>query len=170
MFMLAHRYSPDTDPTGWLVSEKFDGWRSMWNGSAFVSRDGNPLPAPVSWLQAMPAGVALDGELYLGRGRFRHMQRAIRSSDWSALRFMVFDAPTLNAPVENRIQSLPSLSLPDFCTVVEHSPCPSREALFARMTETISAGGEGLILRAPGSFYVPARSPRWLKLKPHGID
>lgn len=170
MFMLAHRYSPDLDPTGWLVSEKFDGWRSMWNGSAFVSRDGNTLPAPASWIQAMPDGVALDGELYLGRGRFRHMQRAVRSSDWSALRFMVFDAPALNAPVESRLAALHSIALPGFCTVVEHSPCRSRADLHSRFSDVVSAGGEGLMLRAPGSFHVPARSPRLLKLKPHGVD
>jgi DNA ligase-1 len=170
MFMLAHRYFPDLDPTGWLVSEKYDGWRALWNGSAFVSRDGNPLPAPASWIQSMPAGVALDGELYLGRGRFRHMQRAVRSSDWSALRFMVFDAPQLNLPVENRLQSLSAHVLPGFCSVVEQSRCSGRADLHSRFADVVSAGGEGLMLRAPGSFYVPARSPRLLKLKPHGID
>lgn len=31
---------------GWLMSEKLDGWRAMWNGFDFVSREGRILPAP----------------------------------------------------------------------------------------------------------------------------
>lgn len=170
MFMLAHRYSSDLDPAGWLVSEKYDGYRAMWTGSSFVSRDGNTFPAPASWIQSMPAGVMLDGELWLGRGRFNETQRAVRSSDWSELRFQVFDAPITNQPLEVRLQSIQRLALPDFCSVVQHSPCPSRAALRASLKETLSLGGEGLMLRAPGSYYVPARSPQLLKLKAHGVD
>ncbi len=98
------------------------------------------------------------------------MQRAVRSSDWSALRFMVFDAPLANVPVESRLSSVRSLALPSFCSVVEHSRCSGRADLQSRFASVVSIGGEGLILRAPGSFYVPARSPRLLKVKPHGVD
>ena len=41
--MLAQTYSPDLcpDPTGWLMSEKLDGVRCYWNGSAMYTRNGN---------------------------------------------------------------------------------------------------------------------------------
>jgi DNA ligase-1 len=168
--MLAQTYKPDLDPAGWLVSEKFDGWRAMWNGEAFVSRDGNTLPAPASWIQAMPAAVPLDGELWLGRGRFNETQGVIRSGDWSQLRFMVFDAPCADGPIEQRLSFLGRLRLPPFCSVVEHTACKDRSVLDALFAIVTATGGEGLMLRAPGSFYDRFRSPRLLKLKPHGVD
>lgn len=169
-FMLAKRYTQDIDPSGWLVSEKFDGWRSMWNGSAFISRDGNTLPAPASWIQAMPAGVPLDGELWLGRGRFNEVQGVIRSCDWSGLEFMVFDAPEADVEIEQRIDFLRSLTLPPFCRLVPYDVCKGAFELYSLLSETVAARGEGLMLRAPRSRYDQFRSPRLLKLKPHGVD
>ena len=34
------------DPTGWLVSEKYDGVRAHWDGQVLRSRSGRVLPAP----------------------------------------------------------------------------------------------------------------------------
>lgn len=39
--LLAHKWEPDHDPTGWWMSEKLDGVRAYWDGEAFVSRRGN---------------------------------------------------------------------------------------------------------------------------------
>jgi DNA ligase-1 len=169
-FMLAKRYTPEIDPSGWLVSEKYDGWRAMWNGSAFISRDGNTLPAPASWIQAMPACVSLDGELWLGRGRFNEVQGVIRSGDWSALEFMVFDAPEVEGEIEQRIEFLRGLTLPDFCAVVPYEVCKGTVELYSLFSETVAARGEGLMLRAPRSRYDQFRSPRLLKMKPAHID
>ena len=65
---LAHTYTGQIDPTGWLMSEKLDGVRALWDGSRLVSRNGNPFPAPAEWLAMLPP-IALDGELWLGRVR-----------------------------------------------------------------------------------------------------
>ena len=51
------------DPTGWWMSEKYDGMRLYWNGSNFYSRQGNKIKAPASITNQMPTS-SLDGELW----------------------------------------------------------------------------------------------------------
>lgn len=45
------------DPTGYLISEKLDGVRAYWNGTAFYSREGNPFYAPAWFTKRMPKDV-----------------------------------------------------------------------------------------------------------------
>jgi DNA ligase-1 len=51
------------DPTGWWLTEKFDGMRLYWNGSNFITRNGNKLKVPDFFTRKLPK-VALDGELW----------------------------------------------------------------------------------------------------------
>jgi DNA ligase-1 len=51
------------DPTGWYMTEKYDGVRLYWNGSDFYSRQGKKVKVPEYWVSQMP-NVALDGELW----------------------------------------------------------------------------------------------------------
>jgi DNA ligase-1 len=48
------------------MSEKYDGARLFWDGSAFFTRQGYLINAPDSVTMAMP-NVALDGELWYCR-------------------------------------------------------------------------------------------------------
>lgn len=169
MFMLAKRFENDATPDGWWLSEKFDGWRAMWTGTDFVTRGGTVLPAPGQWRCRMPS-VPLDGELWLGRGRFREMNQAIKCSDWSALSFRVFDMPQDRVVFEDRIAALARLELPDFIRPVEHVVCTGVSHLREFFNGIVAAGGEGVMLRAARSRYDDFRSPRLLKLKPVGVD
>jgi DNA ligase-1 len=51
------------NPTGWYMTEKYDGARLYWNGSQFCSRQGNVVKVPESIITKMPK-VSLDGELW----------------------------------------------------------------------------------------------------------
>jgi DNA ligase-1 len=51
------------DPTGWYMSEKYDGMRMYWNGSQFFTRQGNLIRVPDFLRNKLPS-VALDGELW----------------------------------------------------------------------------------------------------------
>ena len=77
------------DPRGWLVSEKLDGMRAWWDGGRLWSRQGKPVFAPPWWLAHLPKGVALDGELWLGRGRFQECMSIVRqhgmTQAWSTI-------------------------------------------------------------------------------------
>jgi DNA ligase-1 len=69
--MLAQSYDPEkNDPTGWLMSEKLDGVRCYWNGSAMYTRNGNLFYPPDWFKQELPNDMALDGELWTKRGDF----------------------------------------------------------------------------------------------------
>ena len=58
-------------PVGWYMSEKYDGYRAMWDGKRFVSRQGNVYNAPEWFTKHLPKDVVLDGELYAGRDNFQ---------------------------------------------------------------------------------------------------
>jgi ATP-dependent DNA ligase len=51
------------NPTGWYMSEKYDGMRLYWNGSEFLTRQGRKVHVPEFITSQMPQ-VALDGELW----------------------------------------------------------------------------------------------------------
>ncbi len=67
--LLAKRFGSEIDVAHYWVSEKLDGVRAIWDGKTLRFRSGNPVPAP-EWLTAALPQRPLDGELWLGRGKF----------------------------------------------------------------------------------------------------
>ncbi|MFX8199554.1 hypothetical protein ABTL12_20030, partial [Acinetobacter baumannii] len=64
--LLARTAPPGIDPRPYLVSEKLDGVRALWDGEALRFRSGRAIAAPAWFLAALPK-TALDGELWIGR-------------------------------------------------------------------------------------------------------
>lgn len=151
-----------SDVAGWLLSEKLDGWRAVFDGENFITRQGNVLNAPDWFLDGMP-NKALDGELFLGRGEFNGIQGAM-AGGWFGLRFMVFDAPS-ELPFAKRVEILSKLSLPGHCELVPHVPCKSIERMVAFADDVVTNGGEGVVVRDPKAPYQPGRTSgvlRWV--------
>ena len=97
------------DPTGFFISEKLDGMRCLWDGSFLWTRNGNRVYAPPSLVAALPSHVPLDGELFLGRGRFQECMSIVRRhvpdpAAWKSIMFMVFDAPRAKGTFSARIR------------------------------------------------------------------
>ena len=67
--LLARVLPPGTEPAHYLVSEKYDGVRAYWDGRQLRFRSGRVVQAPAWFISRLPTR-ALDGELWLGRGRF----------------------------------------------------------------------------------------------------
>lgn len=67
--MLAKSYDGRADPTGFWVSEKYDGVRGYWNGQRLLTRAGNPIASP-AWFTADWPSTPMEGELWAGRGQF----------------------------------------------------------------------------------------------------
>jgi DNA ligase-1 len=169
--LLAERWDGVEDPTGWWMSEKLDGVRAYWDGTTLLSRLGNPFHAPDWFLARLPA-TPLDGELWGGRRQFQRTVSIVRRQDkselWREITFVVFDAPTLDAPFEERLDHCRSLLEPGGKPVVvvhEHRTCGGIEALRVELARVETLGGEGLMLRRPGSRYVAGRSTTLLKVK-----
>lgn len=170
--LLANVWTPAIDPTGWWVSEKYDGLRGFWDGRKLWSRKGQAIVAPDYFLAELPAGVALDGELWIGRGRFEETISTVLSQTpderWKSVRFMVFDAPQATGTFEQRLQFLEA-TLPasnQFVKRVAQERCKGAAQLIAERDRIVALGGEGLMLRKPESEYEAGRSPTLLKVKP----
>jgi DNA ligase 1 len=169
--LLAERWDNTTDLSGWWRSEKLDGVRAYWDGKQFLSRQGNIYHAPDWFVKDIPS-VALDGELWIGRKAFQRTVSIVRRQDkndlWNEVRFLVFDAPAASGSFEERLrylnEALPGSSI-KFAGVHEHRVCGDVRGLRAELARIESLGGEGLMLRQPGSKYVAGRSTTLLKVK-----
>jgi DNA ligase 1 len=171
--LLAKVWDPSIDPTGWWMSEKYDGLRGYWDGRKLWSRNGNLIHAPDHFLAELPRDVALDGELWIGYGKFEETVSIVRSENpddrWKRVHFMVFDAPQAKGTFEERMQFLRA-TLPEgnrFVRVVAQERCKGVTQLLAERDRVVRLGGEGLMLRQPESIYEAGRSATLLKVKPY---
>jgi len=154
------------DVTGWWASEKFDGVRAIWTGSKLVTRHGKNLNPPAWFIAGLPADVRLDGELWMGRGTFDALRSTIqhKGSDWHGVYFMVFDLADVGT-FEERNAALAEIDLPPHCKKVDHLDLCGHGQLAALESHIVSLGGEGLVIRRPGSEYRPGRSGDVIKVK-----
>lgn len=171
--LLADVWNSSIDPTGWWMSEKYDGLRGYWDGQTLWTRKGQVVHAPGYFLAELPRGLALDGELWIGRGKFEETVSTVRAETpddrWKNVHFMVFDAPQAKGTFEERMQVLRA-TLPEgnrFVRVVVQERCRGVRQLLAERDRVVKMGGEGLMLRQPESQYEPRRSPSLLKVKPY---
>jgi DNA ligase-1 len=165
-------WNPSIDPTGWWMSEKYDGLRGYWDGQKLWSRKGNLIHAPDYFLAELPRDIALDGELWIGHGKFEETMSIVRSETpddrWDRVRYLVFDAPQAKGTFEERMQFLrENVSEGNrFVKVVAQERCHGVAQLLAERDRVVREGGEGLMLRQPESAYEARRSPTLLKVKP----
>lgn len=168
------RQAPDgIDPAGYLVSEKLDGVRALWDGRRLVFRSGLPIVAPQWFVSRLPA-QPLDGELWLGRGRFEEGAGTVRhavalDAPWRALRYMVFDLPGAEGAFAQRAARLAELCRAqrfDALQAVAQRTLVDRAALARWFDEVVRGGGEGLVLHRADALWRPGRSEAVLKLKP----
>ena len=170
--LLANVWNPSIDPTGWWISEKYDGLRGYWDGQKLWSRKGTAIHAPDYFLAELPKDIALDGELWIGRGKFEETISTVLSQTpddrWKGVHFMVFDAPKAKGTFEERVRFIEA-TLPkenQFAKPVAQYLCKGTAHLIAERDRVVALGGEGLMLRKPESEYDPRRSPTLLKVKP----
>src|SRR3954469_15820234 len=104
--LLAQDFDPEKHhAANHFISIKLDGQRALWDGgvsrgilkekipwaninkdqrykeppvaTGLWSRYGNVIHAPGWFLDKLPKGIILDGELYLGRGRFQECRSTV---------------------------------------------------------------------------------------------
>ena len=169
--LLAHSWDNNADLTGWWMSEKLDGVRAWWNGQNFLSRQGNIYHAPDWFIAGLP-NVPLDGELWLDRKAFQRTVSIVRRQDksehWKQIKYVLFDAPGISGPFEERQKALLELlrqHRPQYASVLDQACCKGIKNLKTELARIESLGGEGLMLRQPGSQYETGRSSTLLKIK-----
>jgi DNA ligase-1 len=170
--LLAHEAAPGVDPAGWLVSEKLDGVRAAWDGQRLRFRSGRQVRAPAWFVSRLPR-TPLDGELWLGRGRFDELSGLVRrdapdDTAWRAVRYMVFELPGAPGTFAERAAQLERLAaaaaVPSLQAVAQQA-IADRGALIQLLDTVVAQGGEGLMLHRADAPYVTGRNPALLKLK-----
>jgi DNA ligase 1 len=171
-------------PVGWYLSEKFDGFRAIWDGKDFRSRTNKVFNAPGWFKLWMPPGIALDGELFLGRCNFEScalMNRKIpRDEEWVNVKYQIFDAPNHPGIFEERYQFLKDTiknrcNCKNLIDIKYKINCPLRLTKQTKINSEsemdgifktlVKEGAEGIMLRAPNSPYETKRSSHLLKVK-----
>jgi DNA ligase 1 len=172
-FLLAQTARLDIDPAGFLVSEKFDGVRAQWNGRELILRSGAIASAPASFIENLPElerGVSLDGELWLGYGRFEELSGLVRSADadWTHVKFLIFEMPGAGGSFAERADKIQRVvsrhQQPNLIAVPQRRVATNAE-LRKLLAEVEARGGEGLMLHRADASEQTGRSDALLKYK-----
>jgi DNA ligase 1 len=171
--LLAHNAPKGMDPAGYLVSEKLDGVRALWDGNVLRFRSGRTIAAPAWFTSKLPA-TPMDGELWLARGQFDVLSGTVRKAqpidaEWQQVKYMVFELPQGSGSFAQRaaqLQSVVQAAAWPALQAVEQYAVASPAALQAKLKSTTSAGGEGLMLHLANAPVTAGRSDVLLKLKP----
>jgi DNA ligase-1 len=171
--MMAKAWQEGQDIGHFLVSEKLDGVRAYWDGQRLRFRSGRPIAAPDWFIKGLPK-MALDGELWLGRGRFDALSGMVRKNvpvdaEWRELRYMIFDLPGATGSFADRaahILTVVEQANQPWLQAVAQQQVANKTALQALLKQTVQAGGEGLVLHRANALWSPGRSDALQKLKP----
>jgi ATP-dependent DNA ligase len=153
------------DLTGFSLSEKLDGLRIEIRNSRPWSKQGQPLRLPDHILLALMALPDLDGELYVKpgcRAKLAGLAQSLRDDpQWPADTCLyVFDSvKPLSSILPAGIRLVPSFGLAES---TGHS--------LALASAIISAGGEGVMARAPGLPWTDKRLAGLVKIKARSLD
>ncbi len=127
------------NPTGWLMSEKYDGVQGIWNGREMKTRTGNFILCPQFIRETLPKPKSrpLIGELWTGRGEFDIVRATVcaRRPDlekWRRIRFMVFDGGQDD--------------MGPFAENIRQTQVESTEHMDAFYNRIVADGGEGVVL------------------------
>lgn len=173
LVLLAKSAPSGVDPEGYLISEKLDGVRAVWDGKVLRFRSGRVVAAPTWFTEKLPK-IALDGELWLGRGQFDAVSGMVRKTkpvdaEWQQLKYMLFELPQDKAKFAERAVTLKSIVQDaGFAQLqaVEQFKIANRATLQAKLDDVVQGGGEGLMLHLANSLVTVGRSDVLLKLKP----
>jgi DNA ligase-1 len=169
--LLAESWDNERDLSGWYMSEKLDGVRAWWDGTQFLSRQGNRFHAPDWFTKGFP-NTPLDGELWIDRKAFQQTVSIVRRQDgsdhWKKVLYIVFDAPAAGGTFEERLKAIREGGLEQTSSqmrVLYQSICEGTDSLRTELARIEALGGEGLMLRQPDSKYEFGRSSTLLKVK-----
>ena len=164
----ASDWSPEVDPTGWIITEKVDGFFARWTGAELLTRYGESFNAPAWFTRGLPVGVPLDCEVwpgYVGHSAIANCQAWRDKDRWRTVRLFVFDVPQAAGSYSKRNAFLQSLGIPRPHIVAQTERCRGADHLLKMLSTVLKKGGEGLVIRHPDAPYTPGRVRTMLKVK-----
>jgi DNA ligase-1 len=170
---LARLYHDDIVIKDYYVSEKLDGIRGRWNGSALITRSGNIINAPTWFIKNFPQQT-MEGELWLARNSFAKtasiILRKTPNEDWRNIKFMLFDLPEHKGTFSQRLielRLLVDVIASPYLQVIPQFKLANKSELMQKLDELVEQGAEGLMLNHHNAYYQDGRSASLLKLKKH---
>lgn len=171
--LLAGVYRDQVDVTRYLVSEKLDGVRAIWDGNTLRFRSGKEINAPRWFIDGLPKRP-LDGELWIAHATFERLSGIVRrdapnDGEWRQVRYMIFELPGAPGTFRERAEAIREIARQanvPWLREIEQFSVVDRNSLKKRMNEVVKAGGEGLMLHRADALYETGRSDVLLKMKP----
>lgn len=171
--LLAQNFNGGVDAGAYLVSEKLDGVRALWDGRVLRFRSGNLIQAPDWFIAGLPPHP-LDGELWMGRRNFDRLSAAVRrhspgDAEWRQISYQVFEWPQAPGTFSERLAALQASvtrANTGWLQLVPQQRIADHQALQARLQQVVHAGGEGLMLHRADALWHTGRSDALLKMKP----
>lgn len=158
----------------YFVSEKLDGVRAYWDGSKLFFRSGRPIYCPQWFTEGFP-DFPIDGELWMGRGKFEELSAAVRRRiavdyEWKQIKYCLFELPNGIGNFEQRLQTL--RSLPErlkisWLTVMNQTKFETKEKIYNYFSSLMASGAEGIVLHLADAEYIDKRTDKILKFKPY---
>ena len=176
-FLLAQQYKSGIDISQYLISEKYDGVRAMWDGKQLYTRQGNIINAPNWFTKDLPK-TPLDGELWIARGQFDALSGAVRKempidAEWQQITYNIFELPNAPGPFEARAKLILAIvnnahanNQALHLKAVNQFRLKDEAGLQAKLKQVVKNGGEGLMLHLASAEYITGRSTVLIKLKP----
>ena len=169
--LLLKTYDQSQHVTGWLMSEKLDGMRAIWDGHTLKSRQGNTITAPQWFLDALPP-FEIDGELWTKRGDFENIISIVRTQSpddrWQTITYNIFEVPNQSGGLLARLAVLDDFLAEHqsaFVKIIPQATVVSTNQLKSDLERITALGGEGLVVRKPDAPYQTGRSDDALKVK-----
>lgn len=162
----------------YMISEKYDGVRVIWNGKSMQTKRGNPIIIPECFSDELP-DFSLDGELWFGYGKFEKIQSIAslknpKCSDWEGVKYMIFDAPNEKSLLLSErlkiVDKFLQTTNPRHIQLINQTPVLGSEVIKiinTMLDEVLKKGREGLIIRKDFEEYKGKRSNVSYKLKPN---
>ncbi|EAL5777073.1 DNA ligase [Campylobacter coli] len=166
---------------GYLMSEKLDGVRGIWEVGKFKTRQDNPIYTPSYFTYNFPS-FKLDGELWIARAKFDEVSALIRgdnldSSLWKSVTYNVFDVPNAceefkltSCTLSNRLKVLEQYLQQNpnpYIKIIKQIPIKDQEYLKEFYKDIVLHKGEGVVIRKDLAPYEKGRSKNAFKLKPY---
>ncbi|WP_394202049.1 DNA ligase [Shewanella waksmanii] len=169
----AGRKAQDIRLDEYLVSEKYDGVRTHWNGMQLITRQGNPIAVPESIAQTLPA-FSFDAELWLDYGKFDTASAIARTqvvdlNQWQHLKLMIFDTSAMPGSFAERIEwaKLNFSGKHPHLYVIRQQRFSDWQQLTDEFNRVLNAGGEGLMMHRADAKYRLNNKLDLIKIKPY---
>jgi DNA ligase 1 len=171
--LLAQVYHDGITVNDYLVSEKLDGIRAVWDGKQLISRQGHPIHAPAWFVRKFPQ-QPLDGELWIARAQFERLSATVRraqpdEAEWRHVAYFVFELPMAPGTFTQRAQHIEQLvkrQQSPYLKAIKQFRVADAAALKRTLDWVVARKGEGLMLHQADAPYLTGRSHVLLKLKP----